>query len=267
VSSSERRVFLVFHLVLGLTLMWGSVHTVLHLGPTDLPARVIGSVEVAGAVAFLLPRTLSLGAVLLLLTLVAALLVVYAAGVLLVTAHGSAYRRAPGVASAANPRVQPTVGKCHGFAGAASLEDAAERNLVRARARSPAAAARVVRRTRRAADCGGSSNPPTNGCSEYEARSSDQEIAVERAERQSSLGRVVSQRGDRGTKDHTGRGPDSASEERPAPAIRGGQGDWSNSWLAGGIGWRRLPGLEAQGCRGGEGPLALSVSRARNDEN
>jgi uncharacterized membrane protein YphA (DoxX/SURF4 family) len=120
VSSSERlrRVFLVFHLVLGLTLLWGSVHTVLHLGPTDLHARVIGSVEAGGAVAFLLPRTLRLGAVLLLLTLIGALLVhaargesrldlvVYAAAVLLVTAHGSAYRPAGGQIT--QPMAAPT---------------------------------------------------------------------------------------------------------------------------------------------------------------
>jgi uncharacterized membrane protein YphA (DoxX/SURF4 family) len=113
VSGSERmrRAFLVFHLVLGLALLWSSIHTVLDLRSTDLHARVLGSVETAGAVAFLLPRTIRLGAALLLLTLVGALLVhaargewrpdlvVYAAGVLLVSTHGSAYRHAPGVAS------------------------------------------------------------------------------------------------------------------------------------------------------------------------
>jgi hypothetical protein len=115
VSESERirRAFLIFHVILGLALLWSSVHTVLHLGRTDLHARIIGSTEAVGAVAFLVPRTLRLGAALLLLTLVGAILVhagqgewrpdllVYAAGVGLVTAHGSAYRHIPSVASAA----------------------------------------------------------------------------------------------------------------------------------------------------------------------
>jgi hypothetical protein len=115
VSESERirRAFLIFHVILGLALLWGSVHTLLHLGPTDLHARIIGSIEAVGAVAFLIPRTLRFGGALLLLSLVGAVLVhaglgdwrpdllVYAAGVVLVTVHGSAYQHAPGVASAA----------------------------------------------------------------------------------------------------------------------------------------------------------------------
>ena len=34
-SDSERirRAFLIFHLILGFALLWGSVHTLLHLGP------------------------------------------------------------------------------------------------------------------------------------------------------------------------------------------------------------------------------------------
>ena len=114
-SDSERirRAFLIFHLVLGLALLWGSVHTLLHLGPTDLHARVVGTIEAVGAVAFLIPRTLRLGGVLLVLSIVGALLVhaamgdwrpdllVYPAGVVLVTVHGSAYRHGPSLASAA----------------------------------------------------------------------------------------------------------------------------------------------------------------------
>ena len=108
-----RRAFIVFHLVLGFALLWGSVHTVLHLGATDLHARVIGSVEALGAVAFLVPRTLRLGAVLLLVTILLALVVhaargewrpdllVYAAGVLLVAVHGSEAEFPVGAASAA----------------------------------------------------------------------------------------------------------------------------------------------------------------------
>ena len=63
--------------------------------------------------AFLLPRTLRFGGVLLVLSILGAILVhasmgdwrpdllVYAAGVVLVTVHGSAYRHVPSVASAA----------------------------------------------------------------------------------------------------------------------------------------------------------------------
>jgi len=114
VSEAERirRAFLFFHVILGLALLWSSVHTVLHLGRTDLHARIIGSIEAVGAVAFLAPRTLRLGAALLLLTLVGAILahagqgewrpdlLVYAAGVVLVTAHGGACQSIPSVASA-----------------------------------------------------------------------------------------------------------------------------------------------------------------------
>jgi hypothetical protein len=114
VSESDRirRAFLIFHVVLGLALLWASVHTLLHLGPTDLHARIIGSIEAVGAVAFLIPRTLRFGGALLLLSLVGAILVhagmgewrpdllVYAAGVVLVIVHGSAHQHAPSVAPA-----------------------------------------------------------------------------------------------------------------------------------------------------------------------
>ena len=99
-----RRAFLVFHLTLGFALLWGSVHTLMHLGGNDVHALVIGSVEAIAAVAFLIPWTLRLGAALLLLTLVGAVLVhagrgewrpdllVYASGVILVAVHGTTYR-------------------------------------------------------------------------------------------------------------------------------------------------------------------------------
>jgi uncharacterized membrane protein YphA (DoxX/SURF4 family) len=98
-----RRAFVAFHLVLGLALLWGSVHTAVHHGASDLHARIIGSVEAIGAAAFLLPRALRFGAALLLLTILGALLIhaargefrpdllVYAAGVLFVAVHGSGY--------------------------------------------------------------------------------------------------------------------------------------------------------------------------------
>lgn len=96
-----RGAFLAFHLMLGLALLWASVHTVL-FAAGDMHARVIGSTEAVGAVAFLVPRTLRAGAALLLVTILVAGvihaargewrpdLLVYAAGVMLVAVHGSA---------------------------------------------------------------------------------------------------------------------------------------------------------------------------------
>ena len=108
-----RRAFLTFHLILGLALLWSSVHTVLHLGTGDPHALVIGSVEALGAVCFLVPRTLRFGAALLGLTLVGAIVVhagrgewrpdllVYLAGVVLVTVHGSAWQHMPHLTTSA----------------------------------------------------------------------------------------------------------------------------------------------------------------------
>lgn len=77
------------------------------LAPLVVPVLfwvVIGSAEATAAVAFLIPWTLRLGAALLLLTLVGAVLVhagrgewrpdllVYASGVILVAVHGATYR-------------------------------------------------------------------------------------------------------------------------------------------------------------------------------
>ena len=108
-----RRTFVAFHLMLGFALLWGSIHTVLHLGPTDVHARLIGSIEAIGAVAFLVPPTVRYGAAVLLLTLVLAVVVhaargewrpdllVDAAGVLLVAVHGHRDQPLGGTASAA----------------------------------------------------------------------------------------------------------------------------------------------------------------------
>lgn len=97
-----RHAFLLFHLVLGTALLWGSVHTVLHLGPADPHALVIGTIEAVAAVAFLMRRTMRVGAGVLLVVLALAFVVhatggewrpdllVYAAGVLLVGVHGDA---------------------------------------------------------------------------------------------------------------------------------------------------------------------------------
>jgi hypothetical protein len=98
-----RRAFVAFHLVLGLALLWGSVHTAVHHGAFDRHARIIGAVEAIGAAAFLVPRALRFGAALLLFTILGGALLhaargefrpdllVYAAGVLFVAVHGSAY--------------------------------------------------------------------------------------------------------------------------------------------------------------------------------
>jgi hypothetical protein len=95
-----RHAFLLFHLVLGAALLWGSVHTVLHLGPSDRHALLIGTIEAVAAAAFLLRRTMRIGAGVLVAVLGLAFLIhatrgewrpdllVYAAGVLLVGVHG-----------------------------------------------------------------------------------------------------------------------------------------------------------------------------------
>ena len=110
-ATQLRRAFTAFHLILGLALLWASVHTVLQAGTTDLHARAIGSVEALGALIFLVPRTLRIGALLLLVPITVAMvihaargegradLLVYAAGVWLVAVHESAAR--PQVAGAA----------------------------------------------------------------------------------------------------------------------------------------------------------------------
>ena len=107
-----RPAFVGFHLILGLALLWASIHTIVHLGPADLHARIIGGLEAIGAIAFLIPKTLRFGAGLLLVSLLGALLLhaargeprpdllIYAAGVWLVAVHGSAYRGAPVTVSA-----------------------------------------------------------------------------------------------------------------------------------------------------------------------
>ena len=101
-----RHAFLLFQLVLGAALLWGSVHTVIHLGASDPHALVISSVEALASAAFLVPRTMRAGAGVLLVVIALAFavhalrgewrpdLLVYAAGVLLVAVHGDA--RAPG---------------------------------------------------------------------------------------------------------------------------------------------------------------------------
>lgn len=108
-----RRAFVAFHLTLGLTLLAMSVATVVSTGKTTPHVSALGSLEALGAALFLMPRLLRLGAILLLVTLTAAIaihaargqfpgaLLVYAAGVIFVAVHGSAFGKRPHAAAAA----------------------------------------------------------------------------------------------------------------------------------------------------------------------
>jgi hypothetical protein len=102
-----RRTFVMFHVVLGISLLVGSVMTAWNGGHGDIHVRLLGTVEAVAAVMFLLPRTVRPGSWLLLLTFGVALaihlmmgqwrgdLLVYAAGVAFVAVHGPAYGRLP----------------------------------------------------------------------------------------------------------------------------------------------------------------------------
>lgn len=109
-----RRSFIAFHLVLGLALLAASLETLVHsLAPphhgTHVHLAIVAAAEAVGAVLFLVPRTLRVGAVLLVAIIVVAFIVhsvqgewrpdlaVYAAGVWFVFAHGSGWQlRQPG---------------------------------------------------------------------------------------------------------------------------------------------------------------------------
>src|SRR5206468_3404723 len=106
--------FIVFHLTLGLALLYGSVTTAIHgvsetlrqgHGGAHFHLAVVGAVEAVGAALFLVPRTLKAGGWLLLSILAIATLfhatqgefrpdlLVYAAGVWFVMAHGTVSAR------------------------------------------------------------------------------------------------------------------------------------------------------------------------------
>ena len=104
-----RRSFIAFHLTLGVVVLVQSLITVLHASHAGDPNRalaVFAGAEAVAAVLFLLPATLRAGASALLLIFAAAVtfhalhgelqstLLVYAAGVVLVMAHGSAFGKA-----------------------------------------------------------------------------------------------------------------------------------------------------------------------------
>jgi hypothetical protein len=101
------RAFRLFHVTLGLVVLVQSVQTVLAARHGTLPAGdrvhalLLGSLEAGAALLFLVPQTMRAGAVLLLAIFAAAFglhalrgdfalnLLVYAAGVLVVRAHGT----------------------------------------------------------------------------------------------------------------------------------------------------------------------------------
>ena len=91
--------FTIFYVVLGVGLLAGSVGTLMHAihqGHWHLHVGLVAGIEAAGALLFLIPRTMRIGGGLLLLTLVGAValhalqhewrfdLLIYAAGVWLV---------------------------------------------------------------------------------------------------------------------------------------------------------------------------------------
>ena len=106
-SPSLVRTFRLLHFTLGAVVLILSVQTVLAARSGGLPAGdrvhglVLGSLEAVGALLFLIPRTMRAGAGLLLVIFAAAFglhalrgdvalnLLVYAAGVLFVRAHGT----------------------------------------------------------------------------------------------------------------------------------------------------------------------------------
>ena len=106
-----RRSFMLFHLVLGLGILAGSIDTLLFaLGQSHyqrLHLGTLGTLEAAGAVLFLFPRTLRVGGTLMLLTILGAALVhmlrgqwrpdllIYAAGTWFVMVHGAAWGARP----------------------------------------------------------------------------------------------------------------------------------------------------------------------------
>ncbi len=105
---ASRRSFIAFHLVLALGLLVLSVETLLHsLAPANLHSHqhlaVVAAIEGMGALLFLFPRTLRVGAVLLIVTIGTAFalhalqgelrpdLAVYAVGAWFVLEHGSGW--------------------------------------------------------------------------------------------------------------------------------------------------------------------------------
>ncbi len=109
VTLALRRSFVLFHVSLALVVFVQSVRTIvgaLHhhaTGPLGSHLIILAGIEAIAALLFLYPKTLKMGGVLLLLIFVFAIaahgiqdefeLIVYAAGVIFVTVHGSAYSK------------------------------------------------------------------------------------------------------------------------------------------------------------------------------
>ncbi len=109
------RAYTAFRIVLGASLLYGSVSTAVHgaanmgggHGASHFHLFLLGSIEAVGALLLLLPRVIQAGVVLLVLTIAPALVVhtfrgelrpdllVYLAGVMLVFVHERSTRAAP----------------------------------------------------------------------------------------------------------------------------------------------------------------------------
>ena len=111
-SPLVRRSLVAFHLVLGVGLLIGSVQTLLDAtsnwgSRASLHLALLAGVEALGAALFLIPRTLRVGAALLLLALVVAFvthgvlghwrwdLAIFAAGTWFVAVHGPGWGERP----------------------------------------------------------------------------------------------------------------------------------------------------------------------------
>ena len=105
-AASERRAFQLLHLVLGLGLLGTGIDTLVRaLRDGHALLAVVATVVVIAAVLFLLPRTVRLGAGILLLVVLAVVaerllrgqwrldLIVFAAGLWYVNVHGAAWGR------------------------------------------------------------------------------------------------------------------------------------------------------------------------------
>ena len=102
-----RRSFVLFHLTLGVVVLIESVLAVVHALHSATTSHLntilpwFAGIEALAAIMFLIPQTLKIGGPVLLLIFLAAIivhgpadgmpLIVYAAGVIFVMAHGSAY--------------------------------------------------------------------------------------------------------------------------------------------------------------------------------
>ena len=110
-SLSVRRAFMALHLALGLGILVATLQTLLHVtrehGGPDLHVGFLVALEGIGAVLFLIPQTLRVGAIALLVVLLGGFavhvsrgelevqLLIYAAGVWYVMVHGAAWRAGP----------------------------------------------------------------------------------------------------------------------------------------------------------------------------